>query len=580
MRSNLFRWVLMAGLASGTLLGSVAEVSADPDVRDHRRRPKDRYDDAGPREAPPPPRAERIGRRRGFVWVSGHWDWQRGRWNWVNGHYERQRVGRKFSGIRWEKRGDVFVRVDGDWVDAGAPPPLREERFDPRPGFVFVKGRWDWDNGEWTWRPGRWERERANKRWREDRWEQRNGEWTLVGGGWEDGPPVVVAPSSQYPTSAPPTPRQERIAAKAGFVWDPGHWEWRNGQWTWLDGHWERERAGGRWKAGRWENRGGRWEWINGGWENAPIAAYPMQAPPPPPNDAIVRPGIGKVFIPGRYEFRNGRYEWKSGFIDNHRPGFRFQQGSWSQRGDRYVWTDGQWVGDYPTAAPPALRDERPSRRNGFVFIRGRWKWDGGQWQWEDGRWEKRRVGQRFNAGRWDNRGGRWEWREGSWSSAPQAPPLDEPPPALLAETAQSRPGFVWNPGHWTWIDGEYEWRAGVLVPARNGQRFVPGRWVKLDNRWRWDQADWVAEAAPPPPAPAPPSYGGRGPRQAPPAPREERFAPKQGFVWARGHYEWRNGTYEWIGGHWERERAYKKWVDAHWDLRGDVWVFTPGGWQ
>src|SRR5688500_12827487 len=103
MRSQLCRWLLTASLAGGTLL-SVQAASAQPDVRDQRKGPKHnpRRDappnapiNAGPpREAPPEPRAERGGQRRGHVWVEGHWEWNNGKWDWQAGRFERERRGK------------------------------------------------------------------------------------------------------------------------------------------------------------------------------------------------------------------------------------------------------------------------------------------------------------------------------------------------------------------------------------------------------------------------------------------------------------------------------------------------------
>src|SRR5688572_26801972 len=120
MRSKLARWLIPAGLAAATLLGTVETSSAQPNVRDHRRGPRDR--DAGPREAPPPIRAEkREAARAGFVWVSGHWDWRGGRWEWVSGRWERERAKKKWRDARWEQRGGIWVRIDGDWIDDDRP---------------------------------------------------------------------------------------------------------------------------------------------------------------------------------------------------------------------------------------------------------------------------------------------------------------------------------------------------------------------------------------------------------------------------------------------------------------------------
>ena len=40
------------------------------------------------------------------------------------------------------------------------PPHARVEYRSemPGPGYVWVKGFWDWDGGQWVWLPGRWER--------------------------------------------------------------------------------------------------------------------------------------------------------------------------------------------------------------------------------------------------------------------------------------------------------------------------------------------------------------------------------------------------------------------------------------
>src|SRR5262249_27575836 len=159
-------------------------------------------------------------------------------------HWERERAGKRWREGRWEQRGDQWVFSDGNWIEVDvrpsqAPPPPREEKWEPRRGFLYVKGRWDWRNGNWEWVPGRWERERAGKRAGGARGEWRDGLCARVDG---DGIGAGV-----YPPRAPPPPRDDRPAMRAGFAWIPGKWDWRNGEWAWVDGHWERERAGQRW---------------------------------------------------------------------------------------------------------------------------------------------------------------------------------------------------------------------------------------------------------------------------------------------------------------------------------------------
>ena len=91
-------------------------------------------------------------------------------------------------------------------------------------------------------------------------------------------PAMRRLPPSNGPTEAPPTPREEHQAAKAGFVWIPGKWDWK-GRWDWTAGHWERERAGKQWRAGHWDKNGTSWVWTEGDWTVA--GAEPI--PPPPP---------------------------------------------------------------------------------------------------------------------------------------------------------------------------------------------------------------------------------------------------------------------------------------------------------
>ncbi len=282
----MFSGLLVFAIASTAALGTA---SAQPDVRDHRerkgpppdvrdrRRPPPPPDTAGPREAPPAPREEKLEARPGFVWVRGRWDWKGGKWEWVAGHWERERAAKRWVDGRWDRKGDTWVYVAGQWVDSGvvpappdgrpreAPPAPREEKYDARPGFVWVRGHWDWKGGKWDWVAGRWERERAGKRWRDVRWELKDGYYTRIDGDWEDGAGPGPGPR---PREAPPAPREEKYDARPGFVWVRGHWDWKDGKWDWVAGRWERERAGKRWRDVRWELKDGYYTRIDGDWED------------------------------------------------------------------------------------------------------------------------------------------------------------------------------------------------------------------------------------------------------------------------------------------------------------------------
>jgi hypothetical protein len=68
------------------------------------------------REAPPPPRAERMpAPRHGYVWAPGHWEWQPGKHVWQRGHWERERRGYVYREPVWEERDGRWVMSRGGW---------------------------------------------------------------------------------------------------------------------------------------------------------------------------------------------------------------------------------------------------------------------------------------------------------------------------------------------------------------------------------------------------------------------------------------------------------------------------------
>ncbi len=177
------------------------------------------------------------------------------------------------------------------------PPPPREETVEMRPGYVFVHGRWDWQNGQWVWSNGRWERERSGYQWSDGRWEQRGNQWHWNEGTWivangvsveahttssgavladhpvvdRNGQPLgggggATVTVSAYPNQPPPPVQVESPGNRAGYVWVTGYYQWGNGSYQWTPGHWERERANMMWEAGRWELRGDRYLWVEGRW--------------------------------------------------------------------------------------------------------------------------------------------------------------------------------------------------------------------------------------------------------------------------------------------------------------------------
>jgi len=67
-----------------------------------------------------------------------------------------------------------------------APPDLRVEPVpEPRRGYVWVPGYWEWRNRHHVWISGRWLRERKGYHWVPDGWVEHNGRWHREYGRWE-----------------------------------------------------------------------------------------------------------------------------------------------------------------------------------------------------------------------------------------------------------------------------------------------------------------------------------------------------------------------------------------------------------
>src|SRR3982750_4603714 len=74
-----------------------------------------------PVQAPPPPVVERFGPRRGWVWITGNYEWRGGRYMWVGGHWERERAGFRWEAGRWDWQANHYVWIPGSWLSR-APP--------------------------------------------------------------------------------------------------------------------------------------------------------------------------------------------------------------------------------------------------------------------------------------------------------------------------------------------------------------------------------------------------------------------------------------------------------------------------
>src|ERR1044072_8297144 len=75
------------------------------------------------------------------------------------------------------------------------PPPPQAEGVTARPGYVWIRGRWEWRGGQYVWAGGHWERERANYVWTDGSWQNRGGQWVWVERSWQ----AHAAPAPQGP---------------------------------------------------------------------------------------------------------------------------------------------------------------------------------------------------------------------------------------------------------------------------------------------------------------------------------------------------------------------------------------------
>lgn len=67
------------------------------------------------------------------------------------------------------------------------PPPERVEviAVGPGPGFVYVRGYWRYDGGDYVWVPGRWvQLDRRYREWVPGHWAHDRHGWYWVEGRW------------------------------------------------------------------------------------------------------------------------------------------------------------------------------------------------------------------------------------------------------------------------------------------------------------------------------------------------------------------------------------------------------------
>lgn len=145
-----------------------------------------------------------------------------------------------------------------------APPAPRFESVPPaRRGYVWAPGYWNWDGGRHAWMAGHWENARDGYNYQPTEWVRDNGGYRMRQGGWVQ----VAERGYDVLRIAPPAPRYEHVPRpRAGYVWEPGHWEWRANRHEWISGIWLEDRPGYVYRSHSWRQRDGGWYMEPSGW--------------------------------------------------------------------------------------------------------------------------------------------------------------------------------------------------------------------------------------------------------------------------------------------------------------------------
>ena len=84
--------------------------------------------------------------------------------------------------------GSVAVPASAVIYVRTAPPEPRVEVVpQPRRGYVWNQGHWEWKNRHHVWVAGNWVRERRGYRYNQPAWAERDGRWYMTRGSWARG---------------------------------------------------------------------------------------------------------------------------------------------------------------------------------------------------------------------------------------------------------------------------------------------------------------------------------------------------------------------------------------------------------
>ena len=70
------------------------------------------------------------------------------------------------------------------YVRTAPPEPRVEVVPEPRRGYTWSTGHWQWQNRRHVWVKGNWVRERRGYEYRQPEWKESNGRWHMTRGAW------------------------------------------------------------------------------------------------------------------------------------------------------------------------------------------------------------------------------------------------------------------------------------------------------------------------------------------------------------------------------------------------------------
>jgi hypothetical protein len=123
----------------------------------------------------------------------------------------------------------------------------------------------------------------------------------------------------------------------------------------------------------------------------------------------------------------------------------------------------------------------------------------------------------------------------------------DETPPESQETYFEAKAGKVWVPGRWARIDDQWKWQPGYYEDARAGQVYVAGYWDrdKKTGKFVWIDGRWEKE--------------------------------REGVVYVPGHWAKRGETVVWYRDRWEKIPAGHVWIEGGWTEENGERVWKDG---